>query len=635
MAVLSPLMSTAGAGLLPDPPANIGVALSTANTFSQATANYVSISTVATFSNVVTQANALRGGIGNTAISNATFDSLIALSTTNFPPVNDVPPSGNFIANLIVPGLTVANVYLVTDAIDIDSSAIMGGGDLTRFCQVFQSAQGYVAQVNYTLESVAQSQILNNTFNPALGGMNTISTGGVNLVSNDLVKFGVDLSQLGFLINLGNLDDLGLPGELLAQIGRISGGSVPVITTFLQAQGIPDVQIADLAQGNNTLTSSQELKVYTAMRAVTGDVLAQTKLILNVTTANITNMAQLLDPRYIMPLSYKSLLCPTTTGLKNIYLTDGSVNTALTVVVDDPLLVEYTGINTENSYNELKKIIPADQALANKAFARALSQIKNISQTSLPALAVAVVQVETNNDLPLVANLTAPVPSGLSSFYSSDLGQGSGPNGELYLTDVIGIPVGFNLTDNFRTVTNALANLSAASTLDNLVECYENMQGVLNGSFGDGPVTIPSGLGQGIYTDYDNAFTGPGLPGVGLIPAAATEIANIVTQANAVVSTANQAWYNIVGNVKTQITNQTLAQIDYGNLSNGSRSDAMSFASNLHEYGVDNTPGGPGNIIVALANTATLSGQCMIGSLREGRNIKNLQEAGIRLDTQT
>lgn len=628
MAVLSPLMSTAGAGLLPDPPSNIGVALVMANTFTQALGNYTSISTVATFSNVVTQANALRGGVGNTAISNATFDSLIALSTTNFPPVNDVPPSGNVIANLIVPGLTVENVYFVTDAVDIDNSAIMGGGDLTKFCQVFQSAQGYVTQVNYTIESVNQSQILNSTFNKNMGGMNTISTGGVNLVNSNLVKFGVDISQLGFLINLANLDDLGLPGELLAQIGRVSGGTVPVISSFLQAQGIPDVQIADLAQGNNTLTSSQELKVYTAMRAVTGDVLAQTKLILGVTTANITNMAQLLDPKSILPLSYLTLLCPTTNGIKNVYLSNGSVNSELIPVVDNPQLVEYTGINTENSYNELKKIIPPDQALANKAFARALGQIKNINQTNLPALSVAVVQVETNNDLPLVANLTSPVPTDLNSFYSSDLGQGSGPNGELLLIDVIGMPTGFNFTNNFNTVANSLGNLSSANRLSNLVSCYNNMANVLDGAYGENPVVVPSGPGAGTYTDYDNAFA------TGLIPAATSEIANIVTQSGTEVGKANQAWSNIIGNIKIQVNNQTLAQIDYGNLSNVSRSDAISFASNLHEYGVDTAPGGPANIIVALSNVSTLSGQCMIGSLREGRNIKNLQEAGIRLDTQ-
>ena len=633
MAVLSPLMSTAGAGLLPDPPANIGIALSVANSLSQSVANYVSISTVSTFGNVVVAANAIRGAPGNATIANATFDSLLSLSTTNFPPINDVPPSGNVITSLLLPGLdtanTYANVYLVSDAFTIDTTQMMGNGDLTRFCQVFQSAQGYVTQVNYTLASVEQSKILNNTFNPATGGMNTISTGGVNQVNSNLVNFGVDISQLGFLINLANLNDLGLPGELLAQIGRISGGSVPVITEFLKAQGIPDPQIADLAQGSNTLTSSQELKVYTAMRAVTGDVLAQSKLILGVTTAKIANMAQLLNPIATMPLSYSTLLCPTQNGLKNIYRTDGSVNSDLIPVIDDPLLVEYTGINTENSYNELKKIIPPDQALANKAFARALGQIKNIEKTNLPALSVAVVQVETNNDLPLVANLTMPVPTEVGTFYSSDLGQGSGPNGTLYLTDVVGMPTGLNFTDNFNIVTRSLGNLATANTLSNLVSCYQNMEGVLDGDFGDGPVTIPSGPGLGTYTDYDDAFTS------GLIPAATSLISNIATQSTAEVNQANQAWYNIVGNIQIQINNQTLAQIDYGNLSNVSRSDAISFASNLHEYGVDTTPGGPSNIIVALANTTTLSGQCTIGSLREGRNVKNLQEAGIRLDTQT
>ena len=60
----------------------------------------------------------------------------------------------------------------------------------------------------------------------------------------------------------------------------------------------------------------------------------------------------------------------------------------------------------------------------------------------------------------------------------------------------------------------------------------------------------------------------------------------------------------------------------------------MSFTGNLHEYGVDVSPGGANEVLLAVANPATLSGQALVASLREGRNIVALQAAGLEINTQ-
>ena len=57
----------------------------------------------------------------------------------------------------------------------------------------------------------------------------------------------------------------------------------------------------------------------------------------------------------------------------------------------------------------------------------------------------------------------------------------------------------------------------------------------------------------------------------------------------------------------------------------------MSLASSLHAYAVDPEADG---VLSALANQSTLSGQSILASLREGRNIQALQQAGVQLDTQ-
>jgi len=60
----------------------------------------------------------------------------------------------------------------------------------------------------------------------------------------------------------------------------------------------------------------------------------------------------------------------------------------------------------------------------------------------------------------------------------------------------------------------------------------------------------------------------------------------------------------------------------------------MSFTTNLHSYGIEVAPGGANEYLEKVANRSSLSGQSVIGSLREGRNIQSLQSAGIKLDTQ-
>ncbi len=237
-------------------------------------------------------------------------------------------------ANLLVGGTPTAVssvIYTVSDAINYDVLQIVGGDDASKFCQTFQSAQGYVGQANALLNSVKNADILAQTFDPATGGMNTLSTGGLNQVSGNLSALGTDLTELGQLINLQHLDDLGLPGELLAQIGRVTNGGIPAVTELLQAVKIPDEKITSLGRGTNTLTSQEEKSAYTVMVSITGVLLSQVTAILGVQVSNITNMAQLLNPKLILPTSYLSLLCPTTDKLSPVYLTNGSVNYDCTI----------------------------------------------------------------------------------------------------------------------------------------------------------------------------------------------------------------------------------------------------------------------------------------------------------------
>jgi len=619
---LSSVMTIAGAGFYTNPPGDVGVALTANVNLTSAVSNYLNQSVVDKFVSVTELANTVIG-VGPANITSSTYNTLFTISASNFPALTDVPSTGNVAANLIPNGLTYAS-QLITDIVDFNSVQILGNGDLSKFCQAFQSSQGYRSQANSLLNSVQSSAVLATTFDPATGGMDSLSTGCLNQVTNNLARTSSDFALLGNLIDLANLDDLGLPGELLAQIGRVAGGTPAAVADLLQAVSIPSEKIRSLNRGTNNLTSTEERAAYTAMTAVTGSTLEQILLVLRVRTANIANMAQLLDPRQLLPNSYLNLLCPSVTGLDPVYLPDGAVNSNLRTVLLNPDITIYSGPNNTNGLATLERIIPADAALANKALARSLSQIKSITNSNLPAISAAMAAVQTSGDLGDVSALTTPIPTSVKDFYQSQLAEGSGPNGQILLIDLIGTPSGIGITSEIETVTAVIGNLTTTS----LVACYDNMLGVLGNVYGDSPTVIPSGPGAGTYTDYDDAFV------TGLIPAANTLVSTITSTQTSEVGIANQAWGNVIAGLARQQTNQVTAELDFSELVPNNKTSIMGFTTNLHGYGLDVEPGDANQYLAAVANLASLSGQSVIASLREGRNIESLQTAGLGVDTQ-
>ena len=149
---LSSVMSIAGAGLLPNPPADVGVALAANTVLANSVTTYAAQAPVAKFIAVATVGNTKIGGAAN-QIASSTYNTLFTISATSFPAITDVLPTGNVVANLVPFGLT-SNLRLVTDIVAYNSEQILGNGDLSKFCQVFTASLGYVSQANSTLRSV-------------------------------------------------------------------------------------------------------------------------------------------------------------------------------------------------------------------------------------------------------------------------------------------------------------------------------------------------------------------------------------------------------------------------------------------------------------------------------------------------
>lgn len=622
--ILSPVMLIATDGLIQ----NQGLAVSGNLTLSVDAYNSTAVIDLYTtvLSNAVPEI-----GVGNASITQSTFGLLQNLAANTLPAVTNAVPAA-YLGSLGPLGNTYTGGFsgLVTAQAELE----MGSGDLSIFAQVYGIAQSYLTQTNQYIDSVVNSNVYNATF----VNMDNMTTGSVSQVSNNLPKFGADLIRLGQTWDLENLTYFGYPSALLYQLIKI-GGLLPAVVEQLNLAGVDNSSILELRRNGTSLAADIEAAMYRGMQAVTGDTLAQVNLLLDVTTPNLTSMADLLNPVKTLPDSYLTLTVSLPTG------TDTSPTASVSTAI-------YQSSNTVNSnisilfvnndvYTDLTKIVPPDQALANQAISRSLQQVKDIFAITLPELAQAVVTVETNQGLPDIQALTQPVPSSVQTSFLAQLATGSGPDGTLTLFDFLGAAAGIPYANNFAQVTttvNQLQSLGALNTLTSSVSgVYQIMLNTLDGDYttviDPNPpeqitVTIPALLpGAGTYTSLDDAFT------QGLIPAAQNLISNIATNNSTSAASLNTDFSDMAAQLVYEIDNLALAGVEFAELSTTSTA-LLSIGTNLHEIGTDVGPDGQNEFFTAIADTSNIYGQAVIASLREGRNIAVLNTAGIALDTQ-
>jgi hypothetical protein len=287
---------------------------------------------------------------------------------------------------------TVGNAGYAT-TINANASTYLGSGDFGKFAQAFGAAQGFITLTNNIIQSAANANG-NDYLGPTFSNMNNLITGDIAKVNLAFPAFGADIADTGDLIDFENIDLFGTPAALLHQLaakGNMLNGSTPCVTEALTVQGLSDQDIADLVNLNvqslfnpDGLTQNQfdtlQKKAYPGLCAVTGTCLQQVLTILNITTPNITQMCELLNPVKIFPTSYTSLTLPTPSGPVLIYDTTGAVNSAIAPVLNSGTLAPV-------GCDELAKIIPPDNAAANRALQIAFQQIKGITGTTGPQLA--------------------------------------------------------------------------------------------------------------------------------------------------------------------------------------------------------------------------------------------------------
>jgi hypothetical protein len=296
-----------------------------------------------------------------------------------------------------------------------------------------------------------------------------------------------------------------------------------------------------------------------------------------------------------------------------------------------------------STYNQLRRIIPPDQALANKGLQAGLEQVKNIFDTTVPTLAAATEGLESNTDLSAINALTQPLPANVVNYYTQTLANGSGVDGLLLLTDVLGSITGVNISEPLSNTTAILNSMTSEGDFTALTNgtngVYTVMETTITGIYstedpfnpGSWTTTIPIGLpGAGSYgggsesESIGNAFS------QGLNPAMVSTVNSIVASNPVQVAQTTANFTVICNQLLTEKINLARADIQFGNLL--PNTVPWSLVYSLASDGLDIVEGGTAFVLQSVANTATQGGQAMISTMREARNQVRLNSAGMQTD---
>lgn len=386
----TPLQLIAGAGLLN----NQGIAVPTALT--NAVSSYNSISFVENLNDAIAAAP----GFG---ISASIVTTLKTLASNTCPALGSSVPGSYAGDNVLIPvsepggfGNLVAN----------NAAMYLGDGSVDKFCQIFQITSGYRQSAN---ELICSAVNATTYLGPTFTTMNDLITGQLTAANLALKCFGADVAKSGNLLNLSKLDDFGTPASVLQQISEqagITSGTLSCIAAKLAEFGLTQSDIILLATpeaSERTPTENEfntlQKRAYAAMTAIDGDCLTYALDILDAVIPDIANLADLLDLKKIFPTSWPSMTVistapstvidpntPPSPGSTSILIFEpnGAVNPAIQAALNDS-----TAITLPAGCDELAKIIPPDQAVANKAFQSSLQQVSGISTITAPQLAAA------------------------------------------------------------------------------------------------------------------------------------------------------------------------------------------------------------------------------------------------------
>lgn len=471
-------------------------------------------------------------------------------------------------------------------------------GSYSDFFSTFSTILGYKDTSNGVIESLSTSI---THLDGIYSNMNDLITGDITGVSLSTFFWGQDLIKLGRALDLQNIQYFGNPDSLLRTIAKNKAMTSSLNIAF-NAAGLSSNEITSIINGQ-TANNNQQKLLYACYNLISGTDLADVLIPLNCHTEKLDTLADLLNLKKIFPSSYQTLTFPQynsepkTTNSKTYYL-----------------LYEGSQVNKIPSLSygsRLFGIIPQDIAYAADAFSMSMRQVKNIQNIDIEKFAQVVTNMENVSDLD-VNSTSVPVSLAAVNSALSKIALGSNTNGKFRTSDFFGCMT--NLVYDWKGLKEGIDKLTELPEISTLVMHLD---------------TIFTGLSTPNFTSTD--FQNLVQPSI----AAIDNLVNEMAAAHDDIIGPISGLYNIMGGkLRREQTVRTKAIPGGVSITSSSPADIYSFIDNLSTYSSETEPGETASVIENIADTSTLGGRNLIGSMREARNSQRMGLMGGELDNK-
>jgi len=471
-------------------------------------------------------------------------------------------------------------------------------GSYSDFFSTFSTILGYKDTTNGVIESLSTSI---THLDGIYSNMNDLITGDITGVSLSTFFWGQDLIKLGRALDLQNIQYFGNPDSLLRTIAKNKAMTSSLNIAF-NAAGLSSNEITSIINGQ-TANNNQQKLLYACYNLISGTDLADVLIPLNCHTEKLDTLADLLNLKKIFPNSYQTLTFPQynsepkTTNSKTYYL-----------------LYAGTQVNKIPSLSygtRLFGIIPQDIAYAADAFSMSMRQVKNIQNIDIEKFAQVVTNMENVSDLN-VNSTSVPVSLAAVNSALSKIALGSNTNGKFRTSDFFGCMT--NLVYDWKGLAEGIDKLKELPEISTLVMHLD---------------TIFTGLSEPNFNSID--FQNLVQPSI----AAIDNLVNDMAVAHSDIIGPISGLYNTMGGIlRREQTVRTKAIPGGVSITSSSPADIYSFIDNLSTYSSETELGETASVIENIADTSTLGGRNLIGSMREARNSQRMGLMGGELDNK-
>lgn len=534
------------------------------------------------------------GTASPTTITQSTYNALISMGSTTIPALGNSKPS-TYTRTYTGEMTKYGWLRLIARQAN-EEFYVNGSTSYSDFVNTFISCDGYTKTVNSLIKSYG---VANNHLKTSFSNMSDLITSDITGVSLSTLYWGQDLIASGRAIDLTRISDFGLPSVLLKTLvtNHALTASFSLALRIVEQDDPANFivnDIIDMAIKDEPLTINQEKLLYRAFIAIFNDDLKDICTLLNCQTPNLGTLADLLDPKKLFPNSYTTLTYP-------------KYNSDLTLPTNSRTYYRIylnnspdTGI-TPTLGKRLSGILPSGVDCAADAFSISMMQIKNIQSMNIEKFAQVVTNLEN-----VVGSDVGAASSAIDPYIANDalaiIAKGSGTNNEYTTCDFFGAIT--NLHYDFNLLKNYINALPTAP----LVTVYEQMYALMSGA---GP--------------YESDL-------LDLIDDANTIIIGLLSSSSEVAALLNTV-YNKFGEYLTKEQNaRDEALPNIADLTTSTR-DLYSFIDNLNNFAVQTQDKGPSLVLESIADTTTVGGNSLIGSMREIRNSVRLGLVGGKIES--